>query len=650
MRIIKIILLTGLILMNGTMVRAQEENPLKNLLVLTYHDVPRDVDLDPYGVDQASFVQQIEYLRTHGFHFVSLDEVIKADKKLGTLPDKPVLLTFDDAYLSFYEFVFPLLKLYGYPCVLSVVTSWIDNPPKGLRQPLMHWEQLKEVSQSKLVEVATHTHQLHKAVVYNAQGNAGLASSSRIYDINSKIYETDEEFARRINDDLKTSREMLREKLGIEPRCVTWPYGEYNQIGADEAKKLWFEVMLVLDLHYRRPEDLLNIGRSLVVKNPSISEFIAELKKNFQDRVQLRVIHADLDLIYDDDPAQREKNLDAFIERVAGMKVTTVFLQAFCDEAGTGNVKSVYFPNRLLPVRADFFSRVANQLLIRGVEVYAWMPMLAVVLPEEKDNARLQVRRFNPDGEPEISETGYARLSPFSKEAAEKLAILFEDLAAHARIAGVVFNDDGYLERDEDFSAEAYKEYLKISGGKEIPPEELTAQQQRQWVELKTQTLIDLTERLKRAVRRYRPNARFARILFADALINPSGEARFAQSFEKSLPAYDYTVIMAYPYMEKVRAPAKWLKRLVELAKRYPDGLSKTVFKVQAYDWEEREWVEAPVVLKWLRILVAAGAQHIGYYPDNCLTNQPEAQAIRKIMSVEDFIFKRKYTEADFLR
>ncbi|MFZ5800922.1 MAG: poly-beta-1,6-N-acetyl-D-glucosamine N-deacetylase PgaB [Candidatus Omnitrophota bacterium] len=592
MRRIKIILLAAFVLLSGALAWAQEQDPLKGLLVLCYHDVPKAVDLDTFGVDRAAFVQQIEYLRTHGYHFVSLDEVIKADKKLGSLPDKPVLLTFDDAYLSFYEFVFPLLKLYGYPCVLSVITSWVDSPPKDLRQPLMNWEQLKEVAKSNLVEIATHTHQLHKAVAYNAAGNTSVASSSRIYDPKTKTYETDEEFARRIHDDLKISREILRKTLGIEPRGVTWPYGEYNQIGADEAKKLWFEVMLALDVRYRRPEDLLTIGRSLIIKNPSIREFIADLQRNFQDRVQLRVLHADLDLLYDDDPVQREKNLDAFLERVKEMRVTTVFLQAFCDEQGTGNVKSVYFPNRLLPVRADFFSRVANQLLIRGTEVYAWMPTLAVVLPDAKEDAQLS-----------------------------QLAILYADLAANCRFSGVVFNDDAYLGEDAGLSPAG-----------------------------RTALLIDLIERLKTAVRRYRPNCRFARILYADALLSPSAETRFAQSFEKSLPVYDYVVIMAYPLMEKAGNPTKWFKALVEAAKKYPDGLNKTIFKVQTYDWKKREWLETGQVLKWLRILTASGAQHIGYYPDSCLLDRPQARVIRRIMSVEDFPFKRKFTAADFLK
>ncbi len=55
-----------------------------------------------------------------------------------------------------------------------------------------------------------------------------------------------------------------------------------------------------------------------------------------------------------------------------------MYLQAFADPDGDGLVKEVWFPNRLLPMKADIFSRVAWQLRTRsGVNIYAWMPVLS---------------------------------------------------------------------------------------------------------------------------------------------------------------------------------------------------------------------------------------------------------------------------------
>jgi biofilm PGA synthesis lipoprotein PgaB len=74
-----------------------------------------------------------------------------------------VLLSFDDAYESFYTRVFPALQLLRVPAVLSVVTSWIENPGAQLykQKKLMNWAQIREVSDSGLVTVASHSHDLH---------------------------------------------------------------------------------------------------------------------------------------------------------------------------------------------------------------------------------------------------------------------------------------------------------------------------------------------------------------------------------------------------------------------------------------------------------------------------------------------------------
>ena len=77
------------------------------------------------------------------------------------LPSKAILLTFDDAYVTYYDFVFPLLKEYRIPSVLAVVSGWLDKKPFIVRQKLMTWAQVNEVAHSGLVEIASHTHNLH---------------------------------------------------------------------------------------------------------------------------------------------------------------------------------------------------------------------------------------------------------------------------------------------------------------------------------------------------------------------------------------------------------------------------------------------------------------------------------------------------------
>jgi biofilm PGA synthesis lipoprotein PgaB len=618
------------------------EQPLNPLINLCYHDVPKEVKLDDFGVDQASFIDQIEYLRSHGYNFLSLDEVIEASKGRIPWPKNAVLLSFDDAYLSFYEFVFPILKMYGIPAVLAVETGWIDKPDPSVQLPLMNWEQLKEVAQSKLVSIASHSHDLHHGIVYNPQGNTGWAAAFATYDPKTNTYEGWEDHRRRLREDLQKSKNVLKEKLGVNVRALVWPYGQSNGIGAEEAKSLGYEALFTLeDKVAMVGSDLSLIPRYLLNHNPDILTFIYVLKQRFITPVRQRIVQADLDLIYDADPVQQEKNLDAFIERVFKMKPDIVYLQAFCDDKGDGNVASVYFPNRVLPMKSDLFSRVTNQLFVRGIQVYAWMPMMGIVLPDEAENEALRVKELQK-GRTVSSRSWYPRLSPFSNEAREKLAMLYEDLAFKAKISGIVFQDDGYLNDSEDFNSSAIPVYERITGGVNVPYDSLTSDQKKKWMRVKTKTLFDLTETLKEVVRYYRPNALFARTLYAGVVTDPESEEWFGQNYAESLKAYDYTVIMAYPALERVGDPVRWLKRLVEICAAHPQGLEKTVFKVQTYDWAKKRWIGAKIVDQWLRALVAAGAHHVAYYPDDYTVNQPDEKVIRPMMSTEKFAFKRK--------
>jgi len=163
------------------------------------------------------------------------------------------------------------------------------------------------------------------------------------------------------------------------------------------------------------------------------------------------------------------------------------------------------------------------------------------------------------------------------------------------------------------------------------------------WIQFKIDKLNELTRGLMAVVKKHRPETKYARTLYAPVLISDDNEEWLSQSYEDSLKIYDYVVIMAYPYMEEVQKHRQWLKMLVEKVKKHERGIEKTVFKVQSYDWNKNQWVNSSELDGWLRALVAQGAHHIGYYPDDFLMNIPDADKLRMMMSKEDFPYKRDW-------
>jgi len=614
-------------------------------VVLCYHDVPQEVHLDDFGVDQKSFINTIEYLKSHDYTFISLDDLIQSNNGNKELPKNSVLLTFDDAYASYYDFVYPILKEYKIHSTLAVVTSWIGaEKPGHVKHDLMTWEQIREVAGSPYVDVISHSHDLHKGILSNPQGNKPAAAVNRVYDEMNNEYESIDEYKKRVREDLTMSIQLLEEKTGQVIDAVAWPYGLYNEITAQLATETGFKNQFTLNDQVVRDNRFDQIHRFLVHKNPTINALRTDLKFIPSPVEQKRIIQVDLDMIYDPDPVQTEENLGKFLDRIKDLRVTTVYLQAFSDDDANGNIHHVYFPNRVLPMKHDLFSRVAYQLKGRAnVEVYAWMPMLSLDLPEDLADDDLYVREYS-DGQTPITPSWYKRLSPFSSQVQELLVKLYEDLAVNAHMDGILFQDDGYLNENEDFNPAAVADYNKITGHNEIiAPDELNVRQMEAWTELKIEKLNELTQQLIRAVQRYRPEIQSARTLYAPVILDESANKKFGQSYQESLQLYDHVVIMAYPYLEEVKHPTKWFKNLVALAKQYPLGIEKTVFKVQAYDWSREKWVKSRKLNKWFTVLVSSGARHIAYYPDDYVLNNPRAQIIREMISVEDFPYKRDW-------
>jgi peptidoglycan/xylan/chitin deacetylase (PgdA/CDA1 family) len=93
-----------------------------HLVAVTPHDAPYP---DLY-VSPMAFADQLRYLKTHGYHPLTLRRVYDCWHGAGELPDKPVVLSFDDGYLCDYTIVAPLLADYRWPGVLNLTARTIS--------------------------------------------------------------------------------------------------------------------------------------------------------------------------------------------------------------------------------------------------------------------------------------------------------------------------------------------------------------------------------------------------------------------------------------------------------------------------------------------------------------------------------------------
>ncbi len=614
-------------------------------LTLCYHDLPLTVVDDPYGVDITAFAEQLDYLKSHGHHFISVDDVRQAEAGGEPLPAKSLMVTVDDAYISFYSNAVAVLELYECPVLLAACAKWMDaGAPPDIAAPLMSWEQLKELEAHPLVTVASHSYDLHRTVQYNPQGNTGHAAISRTFLPAESRYETEAAYRQRIADDFVKARDSFTRHVGKVPTVIVWPYGRFNQITVEEATRAGYDMAFGLARGGAPTSGTMAFWRWMLMGNPSIGDFIDDLEANLRGDAgpgsEVRAVQVDLDLIYDPDPVQMERNLGKFLDRLVALKPSTVILQGFADPDGDGTIDAVYFPNTILPMRADLLNRVSNQLSVRGFEIFIWLPLLAIELPDEVITERLAVRELK-SGKVGLSSSWYRRLSPFAPETRTLVRTLYEEMAAHVRLDGVLFQDDAYLTDFEDYHPAAIEAYREVFAHDPPAFTAMLPEARMRWTSMKTGMLNAFTEELMTGVRARCPHAKFARNLYAPVLETPQAEEWFAQNYRQSLDLYDYVVLMTYPEHEGVRFKKRWLEKLVGLAAEHPRGLDRTIFKLQAYDWKAQRWIKSRHLHERMRWLSAAGARHLAYYPDDYTANQPALRKVRLEMSVRDELFRK---------
>ncbi len=110
------------------------------VLVLNYHMV--NSMFISLAIEPDDFDWQMKYLVDHGYHTITPDELYDFLAGTGKLPERPVLITFDDGYVDNYTTAYPILKKYNLKATIFVVTGFLSK-----RKGYLTWDQLREMEQ-----------------------------------------------------------------------------------------------------------------------------------------------------------------------------------------------------------------------------------------------------------------------------------------------------------------------------------------------------------------------------------------------------------------------------------------------------------------------------------------------------------------------
>ncbi len=204
--------------------------------IIMYHDITAVKDVD-WDVTPEDLEKHFQTLQEGGYTPITMDRMVNHLRTGAQLPEKPVLLTFDDNYVGQYKYAFPLLKKYNYPAVWSVHTRFVGT---GGKKPKATWDQLREMQKSGLITVASHT----------------------VNHLNMKNL-SDSEIEREVLE----SKKVLEKELGIPIDYFTYPEGEFTERAKDKVKDVGYKAALSMSLDPRQErsanesEDLMSIMR-----------------------------------------------------------------------------------------------------------------------------------------------------------------------------------------------------------------------------------------------------------------------------------------------------------------------------------------------------------------------------------------------------
>lgn len=234
-----IFVFTCLSLGNPTAQSNANINEYTALPVIMYHHILKSKQGD-YIVSPTQFENDLKYLRDRGYQTITTAELLSFIEKGTPLPQKPIMITFDDGYESVYAYGFPLLKEYNMTAVTSVIgkhTDIFSNPDetKHLNYSHSSWNQLREMQESGVFEIGNHTYNMHDH------------GDGKRYGIKIKQGEDITEYENTLGKDIGGLNAQITKEIGITPTVFAYPFGALCKESKLILKNMGFKIILTCE-------------------------------------------------------------------------------------------------------------------------------------------------------------------------------------------------------------------------------------------------------------------------------------------------------------------------------------------------------------------------------------------------------------------
>lgn len=230
----------------------------RDLPVVMYHQLTKNPKKSgKYVLTVEQFEKDLMFLKAKGYRSVTVKQLLDFSQGKGDVPEKAILITFDDGQETLYEYALPLLEKYGFTAVGFVVGALADYYTEiddhNLNYSYLNWQQIKEMSDGNVIEIESHSFDLHK--------NTGNRSG-----IKKKKDESAEQYREFLCSDVAKMKTAMEKNTGKVPVAFAFPFGSYSRESTEILKECGFKMTLTCEervskIKKAEPESLFGLGR-----------------------------------------------------------------------------------------------------------------------------------------------------------------------------------------------------------------------------------------------------------------------------------------------------------------------------------------------------------------------------------------------------
>lgn len=211
--------------------REASTKPSIKLPIVMYHQILKDEKTwGKYVISPDDFEKDLVYLLDKGYTTINMQDLINFAYNNIDLPAKPVMITFDDGYLTSQVYILPILQKYNAKAVVSIVGEFTDkfteNKDTKLSYAHLSWDNVKELVYSGNIEIQNHSYGMHK--IGRRKGIAKIKG------------ETLEEYRKALNNDILHMQSLVEKHTGYLPTTFTYPFGSISKDAKPILKDMGF--------------------------------------------------------------------------------------------------------------------------------------------------------------------------------------------------------------------------------------------------------------------------------------------------------------------------------------------------------------------------------------------------------------------------